>query len=88
MHLAQVAGAPERIFQRLIGLIRLRRPLHRDPLFGVGRIGEFVRMHPALQLPKSRLQLFDIDIETDRHLEQRKMIVHGSKTKACHHKQA
>jgi len=57
----QVARALERIAQRPVGLVRPRRPLHRDAPLGLGGGGEAVRVDMPLQLAIALLQATGIN---------------------------
>ena len=51
VELEHIVRARDRIAQRLVSLVHVRRRLQRDAPLGVARRGEAVRMHFGLQLP-------------------------------------
>ena len=59
----QVFGALQRVFQGLVRLIGVRRPLHRNAAFGFAGMGEAIRVNLRLNIAIAGIEIGRIEPE-------------------------
>jgi hypothetical protein len=70
----QVLGPLQRLFQRLVGLVGMRRPLHRQTALGFAGMGEAIRMHLRLNIAIAGIEIGQIKPESRIQSEQGKVV--------------
>ena len=70
----QVFGPLQRLFQRLVGLVGMRRPLHRDPALGIAGMGEAIRMDLCLNVAIAGIEVRQIEPKATVQSEQGEVV--------------